>query len=40
MAKAARKKSAEEASNIFHNIMQASVQGHPRPKKNESAKKK
>ena len=35
MAKA--KKSAKEASNIFHNIMQASVKGNPKPapKKND-----
>jgi hypothetical protein len=30
MAKA-KKKSAKEASNIFHNIMQASVKGNPKP---------
>jgi hypothetical protein len=29
MAKA--KKSAKEASNIFYNIMQASVKGNPKP---------
>jgi hypothetical protein len=29
MAKA--KKSAKEASNIFHNIMLASVKGNPKP---------
>jgi hypothetical protein len=38
MAKA-KKKSAKEASNIFHNIMQASVKGNPAPKK-KAAKKK
>ncbi|MGN6401945.1 MAG: hypothetical protein ACTHMD_15915 [Flavisolibacter sp.] len=32
MAKASKKKSAKEASNIFHNIMQASVKGNPKPK--------
>ena len=36
MAKA--KKSAKESSNIFHNIMAASVKGNPKPK--EKAKKK
>ncbi|MFL5741390.1 MAG: hypothetical protein ACJ75B_14295 [Flavisolibacter sp.] len=30
MAKA-KKKSAKEASNTFHNIMQASVKGNPKP---------
>jgi hypothetical protein len=38
MAKA--KKSAKEASNIFHNIMQASVKGNPKPVKKKAAKKK
>ena len=38
MAKA-KKKSAKEASNIFHNIMKASVNGNPTPKK-KAAKKK
>jgi len=33
MAKAA-KKTATEASNIFHNIMQASVKDNPKPKAN------
>jgi hypothetical protein len=33
MAKAAKKKSAKEASNIFHNIMAASVKDNPKPKK-------
>lgn len=32
MAKAVKKKSAKESSNIFHNIMQASVSGNPKPK--------
>jgi hypothetical protein len=41
MAKAAKKKSAKEASNIFHNIMQASVKGNPKPApKKKAAKKK
>jgi len=38
MAKAVKKKSAKEASNIFHNIMAASVKGNPKPKK-KAAKK-
>ena len=29
MAKAAKKKPAKEASNVFHNIMAASVKGNP-----------
>jgi hypothetical protein len=33
MAKATEKKSVKEASNIFHNIMAASVKGNPKPKK-------
>lgn len=33
MAKAVKKKSANESSNIFHNIMAASVKGNPKPKK-------
>jgi len=39
MAKTAKKKSAKEASNIFHSIMKASVKGSPTPKK-KAAKKK
>ena len=44
MAKAVNKtpiksdKPAKESSTIFHNIMQASVKGNPKPKK--AAKKK
>ena len=39
MAKAApKKKSAKEASALFHNIMAASVKGNPKPK--QAAKKK
>ena len=38
--KAAIKKSAKEASNIFHNIMQASVKGNPKPAKKAAPKKK
>ncbi len=34
-----KKKSAKEASNIFHNIMAAAVKGNPKPKK-KAAKKK
>jgi len=40
MAKAAKKKGAKEASNIFHNIIGASVQGNPKPlPKKKTAKK-
>lgn len=38
MAKA-KKKSAKESSNIFHNIMAAAVRGNPKPQK-KAAKKK
>ena len=38
MAKAVKKKSAKEASDLFHNIMKASVSGNPTPK--PKAKKK
>jgi len=38
MAKAVKKKSAKEASNIFHNIMAASVKGNPKPKKKKTKK--
>lgn len=34
MAKAVKKKSAKEASSLFHNIMAASVKGNPKPVKN------
>ena len=37
MAKAAKKKSPKKASDIFHNIIKASVSGNPKPK---NAKKK
>lgn len=40
MAKATKKKPAKEASNIFHNIMVASVKGNPKPVKKKEAKKK
>jgi hypothetical protein len=33
MAKAVKKKSAKETSNVFHNIMAASVKGNPKPNK-------
>lgn len=38
MAKEIKKKSAKEASNVFHSIMAAAVKGNPKPKK--TAKKK
>jgi hypothetical protein len=39
MAKAAKKKSAKEASNIFHNIMQASLKENPKPVKTNNMTK-
>ncbi len=39
MVKAVKKKSAKEASDLFHRIMKASVSGNPTPKK-KAAKKK
>lgn len=33
MAKMIKKKSAKKASEIFHNIIAASVKGNPKPKK-------
>ena len=36
MTKAVKKKTAKKASDIFHNIMQASVKGNPKPKKKKS----
>ena len=39
MAKA-KKKSAKEASNIFHSIMKASVKGNPRPNNKTKSSKK
>lgn len=39
MAKETKKKPAKEASNIFHNIMAASVKGNPKPKKKVDKKK-
>jgi hypothetical protein len=38
MGKAVKKKNAKAASNIFNNIMQASVSDNPSPKK-KAAKK-
>lgn len=41
MAKAVKKKSAKEASSVFHNIMAAAVKGNPKPvPKNKSSAKK
>jgi hypothetical protein len=39
MAKSLKKKSPKEASELFHNIMKASVSGNPKPKKKASKKK-
>lgn len=39
MAKEIKKKAAKEASNIFHNIMAASVKGNPKPKKKAGKQK-
>ena len=39
MAKEVKKKSPKEASELFHNIMQASVSGNPKPKKKVAKKK-
>jgi hypothetical protein len=38
MAKASKKKTPKEASQLFHSIMAASVAGNPKPKK-KAAKK-
>ncbi len=42
MAKAVKKKSAKEASQLFYNIIAASVSGNPKPvvKKKKAVKKK
>lgn len=40
MAKAVKKKSAKESSDLFHSIMKASVSGNPTPIKKKSVKKK
>ena len=34
-----KEKSAKEASNLFHNIMKASVANNPKPKKKQEKKK-
>lgn len=39
MAKSAKKKSAKEASFLFHNIIAASVKGNPKPKIRKIKKK-
>lgn len=39
MAKEVKKKAPKEASNIFHNIMAASVKGNPKPDKKAVKKK-
>lgn len=35
MAKETKKKPTKQASNIFHNIMAASVKGNPKPKQKD-----
>ena len=40
MAKSVKKKSAKEASELFHNIMKASVSGNPKPIVKKVTKKK
>ena len=40
MVKAAKKKTAKKASDIFHNIMQASVKGNSTPVPKKKAKNK
>ena len=40
MAKAVKNKSAKEVSELFHNIMKASVSGNPKPIVKKVAKKK
>ena len=40
MAKTVKKKSAKEASNLFHNIIAASVKDNPKPIKKKAATKK
>lgn len=39
MAKSVKKKSSKEASNIFHNVMAASVKDNPKPDKKKITKK-
>jgi len=36
----AKKKSTKESSNLFHNVMKASVANNPKPVKKKAAKKK
>ena len=38
MAKAVKKKDAKTGSNIFHNIIAASVKGNPKPVKKKAKK--
>ena len=40
MTKAVKPKTAKEASNLFHNIMAASVAGNPKPVVKKKAVKK
>ena len=40
MAKETKKKPAKETSNIFHNIMAASVKDNPKPKPKKAKTKK
>lgn len=40
MAKAVKKKTPKEASQLFHSIMAASVSGNPKPIVKKVAKKK
>lgn len=40
MAKTAKKKTDKQASNLFHNIMAASVKGNPKPAPKKATKKK
>lgn len=40
MAKSVKKKIPKEASELFHNIMKASVAGNPKPVVKKLAKKK
>jgi hypothetical protein len=40
MAKEVNKKSDKKASELFHNIMAASVKGNPKPKKKAEKKEK
>ena len=40
MAKEVKNKTPKEASELFHNIMKASVSGNPKPILKKTAKKK